>query len=501
MTTESVIGRGYVELAVRDRGYSTSMRQAVVDVQAWERSTAVAASRVRASLATTNNVVQQVAQSAAAGRAPFNALADGVVALSASAGAAAGPIGAIVGLMTSIVGINFAKWMADGTKEADRLATSMKAVKSVSDAVRGASIAAAIADTPAEGVAAEVAAAAAAREALDVVDAHQAGNVSEVVNRGRQTVQGFAVEQLREAALIEEQMRGNMTIEDREKALKRVVGIYRDLRDVAKGAVESTKAPGDDYERFVNILMRANAELRRVEEQLGGIEGMKRDRETATRQRKNEERYREEVAKRNEEASRLANQRADEVDAELSARAEQAARERGHEVARELDAVRENAERVRAQHQTANAEQQQREKELADMLSVAMLRSTGQDAQAEALARSQRFARQRAAAGSDSERQLVDQLEAAENARAGRKGIATKVGSFAAGIGALQSSLLQDTSGAAAASTATNTAKTAKAAETMAERAREQAERAKERNRILKSIESSLKNGVAGAFA
>lgn len=508
--SDTPLGRGYIELVGVDRGMIQSLRNVSVNAQNVDRN-------MRGAALSTARAEKELAQYAARAerterRASFGGPRGGVggiggISVSASkaqtalrgvataaatAESAAGgagramttlgmtigsiptPATMVAGALVAITGIALDKWADAGAKKADELAASMKRVAEVADTARAGTIAGLMSSTPGtaarDRTVAAISTSDAARKAIEGgVDDHQRQRLADKVREGRQSVEGFEASTVLEASKIERSLPGS-SLEDREAALKKLIDLYGQLRDVAKLATDSTDAPGADYERFVATLVRSNAELQRFQSELAGVDGAKRDKAARERQDKAQEAFEADEARKLAERNARPFEPSDEDNARVA------------NLLADMEAVKRNAEEVR--------ERMERQREMEDKVAVAKLRAGGRDQEADRLERVQKFRDMRDRSMSAAESSGIDQLEAMENAKAAPRGGRT-VGMVDA-LRSLQESVYSQGG--------SPDERVAKATEQGAKHGKETADHTKVAAEELKKISGKLDKGIGGTF-
>ena len=369
MASEVTLGTGYIELAARDRGAVkaiSDVRRAMNDAgQETERF----AARSRTALAATNSAIQGLGSAALSGSSPMQALSRGILGVTSAAGGMAGPIGAVAGIVATLIGLGLSKWFSDSADAARDLATAMNAIGESTGAARGATLASQAASGPFDVAMVAARSIGPARAELGAAQAAFAGtqanldgsmSASQAAAFRRQMaasrrVEGASagVEQFNVNSAVElaglnlDASTSGASLEDRVRTYSRMVELLKQVRDVNLEASKS-EPPGQQYERFVEAFQRADAKVGSAEANLAGYAARLAEARAEA----------EAVAKANEDAADAARRFATDATSQM-----REAFSQPNPYAAELDAVQRHAQGVRDGVLVAEAERQRRARE------------------------------------------------------------------------------------------------------------------------------------------
>lgn len=482
MAGEVALGLGYVELTVKDRNAAASLSNLQRELRSSATEVERFSSRTRTSLVAATNAFQSVSTAMASGASPLHAFGRGIVGVTASLGAVAGPLGAVAALLATMVGLKLADWLRESAAEAERLAAAIGKVDKAKGELPGALGSVAAAGSPAEEARSLARPVASERaRAIAAGDAQRAGG-----SAGDPVILGRIANETGTAALqrLQELLASGAAGANRASALG---------AGSSPSALKQAAKDVQDYADTLHAIASDPAAFKLLETLTGNIGLGGPNRRLATN-----------LASELREAVALAKQLTAEAEAieaversigamakDLADAFESAAKSAAGS-REELEAAERNAATTRERAQNDRVAADARRGDLAARRDVLALRAAGYDAEADALERRQRFDELRRTATPE-ERALLDEQERLEaTIAAGRSsGLAVRGGGttdLLGGLRAFQAGVF----GGGGDSPDERTAKAARETADAAKRAEETDKRMVE---LLKQIAESTRNG------
>lgn len=481
MAGEVALGLGYVEIAVKDRNAASAMANLQRDLRNAATEADRFSARTRTSLVAVTNAFQSVSSAMASGGSPLHAFGKGVVGVTASLGAAAGPLGALAALLATVVGIKLADWLRQSAAEAERLAAAMAKVDKAKGDLPGLLGARASAGSPAqEAVSMGRLVESERARAIAAADAQRNGG-----RAGDPVILGRIANETGTAALqrLQELLEGGAAGANRASglaagsspsALKQAAKDVQDYADTLQ-AIASDPSTFRLFETLTNNI-GVGGPNRRLATNLA----------TELRQALDLARQLTAEAEAMEAIERSIGAMAKDLAESFESAAKSAAASRD-----ELEAAERSAKTVRDDQLAKKAASAASVADLTARRDVLALRAGGYDAEADALERRQRFDALRKTA-SPEERALLDEQERLESIlAAGRgSGLAARGGGTTDLLGGLRAFQAGVFGGGESADE-----RTAKAARETADAAKRAEETDKRMVELLKQIAESTKNG------